>query len=111
MELEECETQQSGSDDGHSGRSLPPTPPSSASSDSEGAVSASCSPERRNSHSVQNIRGLHPRLYLSSGTGHGHSTRQPIHTSLISCQPVNIFIKKKNIYKIRYNDYPKKINK
>lgn len=68
-------------------QSLPPTPPSSASSDSEGTASASCSPERRDSQSsshVQNLRGfLSPRLYVNSN----HTTRQPIHTSLISCQP------------------------
>ncbi|XP_026824527.1 cyclic AMP response element-binding protein A isoform X1 [Ooceraea biroi] len=67
---------------------LPPTPPSSASSDSEGTASASCSPERRDSQTsthVQNLRGLlAPRLYVTNGT---HTTRQPIHTPLISCQP------------------------
>ncbi|OAD57349.1 Cyclic AMP response element-binding protein A [Eufriesea mexicana] len=67
---------------------LPPTPPSSASSDSEGTASASCSPERRDSQSSahsQNLRGLlTPRLYITNGT---HTTRQPIHTPLISCQP------------------------
>nr|KAF7429282.1 hypothetical protein H0235_005680 [Vespula pensylvanica] len=69
-------------------QSLPPTPPSSASSDSEGTASASCSPERRdsqNSSHSQNIRGLlTPRLYVTNAT---HTTRQPIHTPLISCQP------------------------
>lgn len=67
-------------------QALPPTPPSSASSDSEGTVSASCSPDRRDfpSSHVQNLRGfLGTRLYVNTG----HSTRQPIHTSLISCQP------------------------
>ncbi|KAG7187994.1 hypothetical protein KM043_013950 [Ampulex compressa] len=68
---------------------LPPTPPSSASSDSEGTASASCSPKRRDSQSssvhVQNLRGLlAPRLYVTNA---GHTTRQPIHTPLISCQP------------------------
>ncbi|KAG5326349.1 CREBA protein, partial [Acromyrmex heyeri] len=65
---------------------LPPTPPSSASSDSEGTASASCSPERRDSQTcTQNLRGLlAPRLYVTNGT---HTTRQPIHTPLISCQP------------------------
>ncbi|KAH0955562.1 hypothetical protein HN011_011621 [Eciton burchellii] len=67
---------------------LPPTPPSSASSDSEGTASASCSPERRDSQTsthVQNLRGLlAPRLYVTNGA---HTTRQPIHTPLISCQP------------------------
>ncbi|KZC07964.1 Cyclic AMP response element-binding protein A [Dufourea novaeangliae] len=67
---------------------LPPTPPSSASSDSEGTASASCSPERRDSQSsthAQNLRGLlTPRLYVTNST---HTTRQPIHTPLISCQP------------------------
>ncbi|XP_054009296.1 cyclic AMP response element-binding protein A-like [Hylaeus anthracinus] len=67
---------------------LPPTPPSSASSDSEGTASASCSPERRDSQSSahpQNLRGLlTPRLYVTNGA---HTTRQPIHTPLISCQP------------------------
>ncbi|KOC68489.1 Cyclic AMP response element-binding protein A [Habropoda laboriosa] len=67
---------------------LPPTPPSSASSDSEGTASASCSPERRDSQSsahAQNLRGLlAPRLYVTNAT---HTTRQPIHTPLISCQP------------------------
>ncbi|KAJ8675965.1 hypothetical protein QAD02_011751 [Eretmocerus hayati] len=74
---------------------LPPTPPSSASSDSEGTVSASCSPERRDSHGssahVQNLRGfLQPRLYVTANGAigqHAPSTRQPIHTPLISCQP------------------------
>ncbi|KAF3419801.1 hypothetical protein E2986_08211 [Frieseomelitta varia] len=69
---------------------LPPTPPSSASSDSEGTASASCSPERRDSQSsahAQNLRGLlTPRLYITNGT---HTTRQPIHTPLISCQPIS----------------------
>lgn len=70
---------------------LPPTPPSSASSDSEGP-SLSCSPKHRNiiqnpTH-VHNIRGyLNPRLYVTTT---GPSARQPIHTSLISCQPVSI---------------------
>ncbi|XP_011700277.1 PREDICTED: cyclic AMP response element-binding protein A [Wasmannia auropunctata] len=65
---------------------LPPTPPSSASSDSEGTASASCSPERRDSQTcTQNLRGLlTPRLYVTNGT---HTTRQPIHTPLISSQP------------------------
>ncbi|XP_018369225.1 PREDICTED: cyclic AMP response element-binding protein A-like [Trachymyrmex cornetzi] len=65
---------------------LPPTPPSSASSDSEGTASASCSPERRDSQTcTQNLRGLlAPRLYVTNST---HTTRQPIHTPLISCQP------------------------
>ena len=67
---------------------LPPTPPSSASSDSEGTGSASCSPERRDSQSSahpQNLRGLlTPRLYVTNSS---HTTRQPIHTPLISCQP------------------------
>lgn len=69
---------------------LPPTPPSSASSDSEGTASASCSPERRDSQSsahAQNLRGmLTPRLYITNAT---HTTRQSIHTPLISCQPVS----------------------
>lgn len=51
---------------------LPPTPPSSASSDSEGTASASCSPERRDSQSsahAQNLRGmLTPRLYITNTT-------------------------------------------
>lgn len=67
---------------------LPPTPPSSASSDSEGTGSASCSPERRDSQGSahpQNLRGLlTPRLYVTNSS---HTTRQPIHTPLISCQP------------------------
>ncbi|XP_011872569.1 PREDICTED: cyclic AMP response element-binding protein A [Vollenhovia emeryi] len=65
---------------------LPPTPPSSVNSDSEGTASASCSPERRDSQTcTQNLRGLlAPRLYVTNGT---HATRQPIHTPLISCQP------------------------
>ncbi|XP_070512147.1 cyclic AMP response element-binding protein A isoform X2 [Cardiocondyla obscurior] len=65
---------------------LPPTPPSSINSDSEGTASASCSPERRNSQTcTQNLRGLlGPRLYVTNGT---HTVRQPIHTPLISCQP------------------------
>ncbi|XP_011501931.1 PREDICTED: cyclic AMP response element-binding protein A isoform X2 [Ceratosolen solmsi marchali] len=77
-----------------SNQDLPPTPPSSASSDSEGTVSASCSPERRDSHGsvhVQSLRGfLQPRLYVTTNGAigqHGTSTRQPIHTPLISCQP------------------------
>ncbi|XP_033216870.1 cyclic AMP response element-binding protein A-like [Belonocnema kinseyi] len=72
-------------------QTLPPTPPSSASSDSEGTASASCSPERRdhrNSAHVQNLRGLlTPRLYVSNGIHTHTTTRQPIHTPLISCQP------------------------
>jgi hypothetical protein len=81
-----------------SSQDLPPTPPSSASSDSEGTVSASCSPERRDSHGsvhVQSLRGfLQPRLYVTANGAigqHGTSTRQPIHTPLISCQPVSAF--------------------
>ncbi|XP_014207638.1 cyclic AMP response element-binding protein A [Copidosoma floridanum] len=76
---------------------LPPTPPSTSCSDSESTVSASCSPERRDSHGSvhahhhQNLRGcLQPRLYVTtSATAGQHSTttRQPIHTPLISCQP------------------------
>lgn len=75
---------------------LPPTPPSSASSDSEGTASASCSPERRDSQtSTQNLRGLlAPRLYVTNGT---HTTRQPIHTPLISCQPVRHHLKELDI--------------
>lgn len=71
---------------------LPPTPPSSISSDSEGTASASCSPERRDSQTcTQNLRGLlAPRLYVTNGT---HTTRQPIHTPLISCQPVRHSLK------------------
>ncbi|XP_032677853.1 cyclic AMP response element-binding protein A isoform X3 [Odontomachus brunneus] len=69
---------------------LPPTPPSSASSDCEYTASASCSPERRDSQTstnVQNLKGLlaqSSRLCTTNGT---HTTRQPIHTPLISCQP------------------------
>ncbi|XP_063993432.1 cyclic AMP response element-binding protein A-like isoform X2 [Diachasmimorpha longicaudata] len=65
---------------------LPPTPPSSASSDSEGTGSASCSSEHSE---FQRSSGEHhrnfsePRLCVNAG----HSIRQPIHTSLISCQP------------------------
>ncbi|CAL7938808.1 unnamed protein product [Xylocopa violacea] len=91
MEVEEyseeaCDEKQA---DLHASRQgLPPTPPSSASSDSEGTASASCSPERRDSQSsahAQNLRGLlTPRLYVTNTT---HTTRQPIHTPLISCQP------------------------
>ncbi|XP_043267287.1 cyclic AMP response element-binding protein A [Venturia canescens] len=91
MELDEfdvkCEESEASVDGSRQG--LPPTPPSSASSDSEGTASASCSPERRESSSghVQNLRGLlAPRLYVTNGN-HTHATRQPIHTSLISCQP------------------------
>ncbi|KAK0084931.1 hypothetical protein PV325_006133 [Microctonus aethiopoides] len=91
MEFEECDTHHSGRNDGGQLRQgLPPTPPSSAGSDSEGAASVSCSPERRDSRNLthqQNIRGLlGPRLYVTNG-GHSHITRQPIHTSLISTQP------------------------
>lgn len=87
---------------------LPPTPPSSASSDSEGTVSASCSPERRDNHNnnnnsgnIQSLRGFlqhQPRLYVtgsanansnSNNSQTASSTRQPIHTPLISCQPVS----------------------
>ncbi|XP_046748493.1 cyclic AMP response element-binding protein A-like isoform X1 [Diprion similis] len=84
-----------GNGSGSGRQGLPPTPPSSASSDSEGAVSAYCSPERRVSES---LRGpLNPRFNgVSNSLGnrgvaghhlHGHVTRQPIHTPLISCQP------------------------
>lgn len=61
---------------GSSGFSLPPTPPSSTSSDSEGNVS----PDHPSSPA-----SARP-IYL---TTHGtlHSTRQPIQTPLISCQP------------------------
>lgn len=95
MELEEFDIKCEGSETSVHGsrQGLPPTPPSSASSDSEGTASASCSPERRDSQSssghVQNLRGLlGPRLYVTNGN-HTHTTRQPIHTSLISCQPVS----------------------
>lgn len=71
-------------------RILPPTPPSSSSSDSEGTISASCSPERRDFQSHgQNLRGLlNPRLYVTNAP---LTTRQPINTPLISCQPVGWF--------------------
>ncbi|XKL64741.1 hypothetical protein PGB90_004827 [Kerria lacca] len=56
------------------GFSLPPTPPSSTSSDSE---TGNVSPERPSSSPAR-------RLFLSSSTS---STRQPIQTPLISSQP------------------------
>lgn len=101
MEFEECDTHHSGRNDGGQLRQgLPPTPPSSAGSDSEGAASVSCSPERRDSRNLthqQNIRGLlGPRLYVTNG-GHSHITRQPIHTSLISTQPVKDLMKLKQL--------------
>ncbi|XP_034936704.1 cyclic AMP response element-binding protein A isoform X2 [Chelonus insularis] len=85
-DLEELETQLE-NEIPSSSQGLPPTPPSSASSDSESTVSASCSPVRRNSqNSGQNIHEVcGSRLYTASGQT--HSARQPIHTSLISCQP------------------------
>lgn len=57
------------------GFSLPPTPPSSTSSDSEGG---NVSPHHRSSPAH--------RLFLSSSATAG-SSRQPIQTPLISCQP------------------------
>ncbi|XP_051155600.1 cyclic AMP response element-binding protein A [Leptopilina boulardi] len=94
MDLEEFEVTcaESGETFSASRQVLPPTPPSSASSDSEGTASASCSPERRDPQSssthVQNLRGLlTPRLYVSNGIHTHTTTRQPIHTPLISCQP------------------------
>ncbi|XP_076249162.1 cyclic-AMP response element binding protein A isoform X2 [Calliopsis andreniformis] len=88
VEYNEAASDEKGATLHTSRQGLPPTPPSSASSDSEGAVSASCSPERRDSQSsthAQNLRGLlTPRLYVTNST---HTTRQPIHTPLISCQP------------------------
>lgn len=84
--IEACDVKEVNSRSSRQG--LPPTPPSSASSDSEGTASASCSPERRDSQSsthAQNLRGLlTPRLYVTNAT---HPTRQPIHTPLISSQP------------------------
>lgn len=79
---------------------LPPTPPSSISSDSEGTASASCSPERRDSQTcTQNLRGLlAPRLYVTNNT----HTRQPIHTPLISCQPVRYSLK--NVTLVIFNE-------
>lgn len=80
---------------GNDRQGLPPTPPSSASSDSEGAASASFSPDRRVSESLRGL--LAPRFSGVSGSvgtnrgchvHGGHVTRQPIHTPLISCQPV-----------------------
>ncbi|XP_054262231.1 cyclic AMP response element-binding protein A isoform X2 [Macrosteles quadrilineatus] len=62
----------------NSGFSLPPTPPSSTSSDSEGNVSPS------HSHPSSPAR----RLFLSASNHHSTtSTRQPIQTPLISSQP------------------------
>ncbi|XP_043468756.1 cyclic AMP response element-binding protein A [Leptopilina heterotoma] len=93
MDLDEFEVTcaESGETFSASRQALPPTPPSSASSDSEGTASASCSPERREPQSsthVQNLRGLlTPRLYVSNGIHTHTTTRQPIHTPLISCQP------------------------
>lgn len=58
-----------------SGFTLPPTPPSSTSSDSEGG---NVSPHHRSSPAH--------RLFLSSSATAG-SSRQPIQTPLISCQP------------------------
>lgn len=57
-----------------SGFTLPPTPPSSTSSDSEGG---NVSPHHRSSPTR--------RLFLSSSAT--TSSRQPIQTPLISCQP------------------------
>lgn len=63
------------------GFTLPPTPPSSTSSDSEGG---NVSPHHRSSLSPTR------RLFLSSASPSSASTsssRQPIQTPLISCQP------------------------
>ncbi|XP_044017901.1 cyclic AMP response element-binding protein A-like isoform X2 [Aphidius gifuensis] len=70
-----------------SNRGLPPTPPSSASSDSEGLPSASSSPQHgysQNSIIGQNINAYpYPRLYVSTNRQSG---RHPIQTDLISTQ-------------------------
>lgn len=76
---------------------LPPTPPSSGCSDNESSGSASCSPKHIETHGTvipvhQNVRGVqvHPKVYLANSTITTHTaTRHPIHTPLISCQPVS----------------------
>lgn len=71
-----------------SGFSLPPTPPSSTTSDSEGNVSPDHNPSSPGSR--QPVRQQHTtsttRLFLST-TSAATSNRQPIQTPLISSQP------------------------
>uniref|UniRef100_A0A1B6G2A8 BZIP domain-containing protein n=2 Tax=Proconiini TaxID=565685 RepID=A0A1B6G2A8_9HEMI len=62
-----------------SGFTLPPTPPSSTSSDSEGNVSPS--------HPSSPVPAPARRLFLSPASHNPASTRQPIQTPLISSQP------------------------
>ncbi|KAG8271956.1 cAMP response element binding [Homalodisca vitripennis] len=62
-----------------SGFTLPPTPPSSTSSDSEGNVSPS--------HPSSPVPAPARRLFLSPASHSPASTRQPIQTPLISSQP------------------------
>ncbi|XP_068082885.1 cyclic AMP response element-binding protein A [Anabrus simplex] len=72
-----------------SGFSLPPTPPSSTTSDSEGNVSPDhnpASPSSRQTSRQQHTATTTTRLFLSTSSA-TTSNRQPIQTPLISSQP------------------------
>lgn len=63
---------------------LPPTPPSSSSSSEDSEDNATLSQPASPA-----IRKTNSRVMMSSSH---HTTRQPIHTPLISSQPVSIFV-------------------
>jgi hypothetical protein len=76
------------------GFTLPPTPPSSTASDSEGNVSPDHNPASPSRHmrqqQQQHQHNATTRLFVSSNTSTpSASNRQPIQTPLISNQPVS----------------------
>lgn len=72
---------------GTAGFSLPPTPPSSTTSDSEGNVSPDHNPSSPSRHMRQQHNGTTRLLVPSNSTAPLASNRQPIQTPLISNQP------------------------
>lgn len=72
------------------GFSLPPTPPSSTTSDSEGNVSPDHNPSSPSRHMRQQHNGTTRLLVPSNSTTPSASNRQPIQTPLISNQPVSV---------------------
>lgn len=69
------------------GFSLPPTPPSSTTSDSEGNVSPDHNPSSPSRHMRQQHTGTTRLLVPSNSMTPSASNRQPIQTPLISNQP------------------------
>jgi hypothetical protein len=75
------------------GFSLPPTPPSSTTSDNEGNVSPDHNPSSPSRHmrQQQHQQSGTTRLFISSNNSTpSASNRQPIQTPLISSQPVSM---------------------